>query len=78
MKTILVMPRELTAYEKSQYEGRTHATIRKPDLSILKEAGELVPEDSHWLRRVKSGDVVLGVAKQADVVAPKKSFRGKE
>lgn len=36
-------------------EGRR---VRKPDGSLLSDAGELVDNTPYWIRRVNAGDVV--------------------
>lgn len=62
-----VRPRELTAYEKSQYgdddkgKPRTHALVRKPPHEggqYLANDGEIVTRSTYWLRRVKSKDCI--------------------
>lgn len=52
----------------TQPEGEPPLKVRKPVNGHLAEAGEWVPRDSYWLRRMADGDVVEGKP-PTDVVA---------
>ena len=42
----------------TQAEGELPLKVRKPVNGHLAEAGEWMPRDSYWLRRLADGDVV--------------------
>ena len=68
MNKIFVKPRALTDFEKKQYPDLKCAIVRQlPEQGghPLALEGELVPDSTYWLRRIKAGDV-LRVTKPAN------------
>lgn len=51
-----------------QPEGAPQLKVRKPTGGHLAEAGEFVPDESYWRRRIADGDVVE--AAPVDLAAP--------
>jgi len=61
MNKIKVKPRELSDLEREQHPSMERVIVRRPINEggrPLKSGGELVLENSYWLRRLWSGDVV--------------------
>lgn len=54
--------------------------VRRPEANhqVLAPAGEHVPRDSYWLRRLREGDVVLAEPPVAVPAEPKKPKSSKE
>lgn len=62
-----------------QPEGAAALQVRKPTGGHLAEAGEFVPDESYWRRRLADGDVVEAEApaeaQPADLAATSKKTR---
>jgi hypothetical protein len=54
----------------TQAEGEPPLKVRKPVNGHLAEAGEWMPRDSYWLRRLADGDVVEAAAPAQDAPKP--------
>lgn len=58
----------------TQPEGEPPLKVRKPVNGHLAEAGEWMPRDSYWLRRLADGDVVEGKP-PTEAAAPAKAAK---
>jgi hypothetical protein len=55
----------------------TPLIVRAPNRRLLRVAGEEVPENSFWMRRLRDGDVVPGVQRATSAeAAPTPDARG--